>query len=254
MTVSDRSRKLLWGKSGNRCAICRRELVIDATGKGADSVVGDECHIISGQVSGPRHDSSFAADLIDEPENLILLCKIHHKQVDDQYETYTADLLRMQKTNHEKWVSETLSKDGQPPPIRVRRIKENIPPALVRITSGQHVMNILDRALAYSFDNDLLNTPLEMELVSSFFQELQDWGDVSGDLDAGDRVRTGFRISELVKELEAAGFWLFAAREVRRLEGGIAQPSPFPIAILKVVRSSSPEIQSFNLGGDKAAP
>jgi hypothetical protein len=221
-------------------------LVIDATDKDADSVVGDECHIISGQESGPRHGSNFPTDLIDEPENLILLCKIHHKQIDDQYETYSVDLLRMQKTNHEKWVSETLTKGGQSAPIRIRRIKENIPPVLVRITSGKDVMHILDRAVAFSFDNDVPNDPSEMELLSGFLQELQDWGDVSSDLDFGDRVRAGFRISELLKEVEAVGFWLFGAREIQRLEGGIAEPSPFPVAILRVLRSSNPEIQSLN--------
>jgi len=248
MAISDKTRKLLWGKSGNRCAICRRELVIEATSLDDESVVGDECHIISGQSSGPRHDPAFSQDLIDEPENLILLCKVHHKQIDDQHETYTVELLRLQKANHERWVSEKLSEEEQQPaPIRVRRIKENIPAMLVRIASGQDLLRATDNTLALAVDHGSPSTESEMELVSGFFQQLQDWDDIGNDLGPGERIRMEFQFTERLKELEAAGFWLFAAREVRRLEGGIAQPTAFPTVILKLVRSTDPGIQSINL-------
>ncbi|PYT80880.1 MAG: hypothetical protein DMG40_11525 [Acidobacteria bacterium] len=48
--------------------------------------------MVSGQQFGPRYDSNFPADKLDEAENLILLCEVHHKLVDDQTETYTADV------------------------------------------------------------------------------------------------------------------------------------------------------------------
>jgi hypothetical protein len=41
--------KILWGSSGNRCAMRRRDLVIDATSDDAQAIVGEECHIISGK-------------------------------------------------------------------------------------------------------------------------------------------------------------------------------------------------------------
>ena len=47
MAINDKTRKVLWGRSGNRCAICRRELVLDATTVDDVSVVGEECHIVS---------------------------------------------------------------------------------------------------------------------------------------------------------------------------------------------------------------
>jgi hypothetical protein len=109
MAISDRTRKLLWGRSGNRCAICREELVIDTIGESEESVVGDECHIVSGQAEGPRYDPSFPIDRIDHVSNLLLLCRVHHKIVDDQEETYTADILRLKKAEHEKWVRATIA-------------------------------------------------------------------------------------------------------------------------------------------------
>ena len=94
MPISDKTRKILWGRSGNKCAICRHSLVVDATGTDDESVIGDECHIVSGKSLGPRHDPQFPADRLNEPENLILLCRVHHKMVDDQYETYSTDVLQ----------------------------------------------------------------------------------------------------------------------------------------------------------------
>ena len=45
--------------------MCRLELVIDATMSDDPSLVGEECHIVSGQVGGPRHNDSFPAGQID---------------------------------------------------------------------------------------------------------------------------------------------------------------------------------------------
>jgi HNH endonuclease len=104
MAITDKTRKLLWGRSGRSCAFCKCDLFIDATAESEESVVGDECHIVSGQVEGPRYDPTFRADLIDHVSNLLLLCKVHHKMVDDQYETYTTEVLRKIKADHEHWV------------------------------------------------------------------------------------------------------------------------------------------------------
>ena len=104
MTITDQTRKLLWGRSGRSCAICKCDLFIDATIASEASVVGDECHIVSGQPDGPRYDPTFAAELIDHVSNLLLLCKVHHKMVDDQRETYLAEVLHTIKADHEQWV------------------------------------------------------------------------------------------------------------------------------------------------------
>lgn len=81
---------------------------MDATSLDDESVVGEECHIISGKPGGPRSEPSFPDSEIDGYPNLLLLCRVHHKLVDDQAETYTAELLRQLKQNHETWVSESL--------------------------------------------------------------------------------------------------------------------------------------------------
>jgi hypothetical protein len=81
-----------------------------------------------------------------------------------------------------------LSRKKRPiPPVRIRRIKENIPIHLVRIVSGQALFNILDGSMRYQFDHDDASSVEEVELLSDFFQEAQDWGDLLSDQEAGER-------------------------------------------------------------------
>ena len=133
------------------------------------------------------------------------------------------------------------------PPVPVKRIKENITTHLIRLTSGRAVLAVVDGASAFTFDHDELKSQCEVELVSGFLQEAQDYGDLSTDLDAGNRVKAAFEMTARLEELEQAGFWVFGGREVRRLEGGVGAPSPFPVAILQVLRLGSPEIIKVDL-------
>src|ERR1044072_6690350 len=107
MTVSDNTRKLLWGRSGNRFSICRAFLVMPATVSDRESIVGEECHIRARSTLGPR-GSNGLADHLDEYDNLLLLCPVHHKQSDDQPSTFPITRLREIKAAHEEWVRSTL--------------------------------------------------------------------------------------------------------------------------------------------------
>ncbi len=247
MSISDKTRKMLWGRSGNRCAICRHELVLGRTAKDDDSVIAEECHIASSQPNGPRFDSSIATGKIDVYENLILLCRIHHKMVDDQAETYTIEVLRDIKQNHVGWVAEKLTDEQKSEPVRIRRVTENIPPILSRITTGKEVLNVVNDAMAFVHDHDELKTQQEVDLVGRFFEIAQDWGDFSDELEAGARVQASFDLAEALREVEGAGFFVFGGREVRRLEGGQAPPRNWPISVLKVLRNDNPEIMRIDL-------
>jgi len=239
MTITDKPRKILWGRSGNRCAICKQELVIDTTCSDDESVVGEECHIISGRPTGPRYDPTFPKEQIDSYENLILLCRVHHKMVDDQHETYTADFLRQTKANHENRVSEKLDDDLTRRSVRLRRIKENIPSCLLRITSGKQLLNLADDSYELSFDHDELDSQEEVELVGRFLQTVRDWGDLGPDLEPSDRVRIGFELTEYIRELEDVDFLVFGAREVQVLEAGVGGRSDWPVAIIHVLRKTN---------------
>ncbi|WP_052350640.1 HNH endonuclease [Paenibacillus gorillae] len=191
MSISDKTRKTLWGRSGNRCSICKLELIIDETEKDDSSIIGEECHIISGQMNGPRHDQNRPKDKIDRYDNLILLCRIHHKMIDDQPETFTKEIIKQIKVKHEHWVSKSLERQ-EDKLLRIKRIKENIPEKLPRVTTGKEIINILDRAMGYEFDHDEPKNETEVELISGFLQYLHDFGDLLSDFESGERVRLGF--------------------------------------------------------------
>lgn len=243
MGITDKTRKILWGRSGNRCAFCRQELVVNSTDKDDAAVVGDECHIVSPRNLGPRHRPDLPPDSLDLAENLILLCRTHHKMVDDQMETYTIEVLGTLKTNHERWVSAALNSGPQKlDPVRVVRVKGQTPSHLKRINTGQELLDVLSDSSAFSFQHDDPRSKDEMEVIKGFLQEAQDWGEISSDFESGQRVEASYRMTEMIRELGAAGFWVFGGREIRRLEGGQGGPSNFPIALLHVIRQGNPSV------------
>jgi hypothetical protein len=252
MGITDKTRKILWGRSGNRCAICKRELVIDATNANDESVVGDECHIISSRPIGPRYDDSFDKEKLDSYHNLILLCRVHHKMVDDQDETYTADILRQMKANHEVWVSQKLTDAPKPAPVRFRRIKKNVPAYLVRLTTGREILNLVTSSYAFLMNHEDPTSQEEANLVGSFFQTLRDLADLGDDLEPVDRVNAAFSLTKSLEQLEEAGFYVFGGREIQLIEGGYEpEPSDWPIAILHVLSKNSEAIIHINADSEK---
>ena len=246
MAISDKTRKILWGRSGNRCAICRQILVIDETAEDAHSVVGDECHIHSGAVSGPRHVPELDASTIDQYENLLLLCRVHHKMVDDQFDTYSGDLLRSIKTNHEKWVNEKFEDNPSRERTRLVRIAGEVPTHLRPIESGHELFQIAATCDGYYFDycHDL--TSDEVELVGSFVQNLNDWANLAGGLEPIERMRAGGAISEQMDKILKSGFRVFVARERQELIGGVGAPSSFHMMHVAVVRERDPQIVTMD--------
>jgi hypothetical protein len=241
--ISDKTRKILWGRSGNRCAICKHELIIDSNDKDSDAIVGDECHIISSQKNGPRYDPSYPEEKLDSYENLILLCRVHHKMIDDQAITYSPDILRQIKSNHEVMISEKLSGKQKIKPVRLRRVKKNIPDYLVHLTTGKQVVEIISGTYAFSMDHDELDSQEEVDVVGGFIQVVNDWAEIIDDIEPGGRVDLSYKLTKLIHELEEKGFYIFGGREVQFLEGGIQdEPTAWPVAIIHVLRNDNKTI------------
>jgi hypothetical protein len=73
------------------------------------SLVGDVCHIKGEKPSSARHDPDLAKDELHTYANLIVLCKVHHKVIDDQPGEYTVECVRDMKRAHEEWVRTQLA-------------------------------------------------------------------------------------------------------------------------------------------------
>lgn len=238
MTISDRTRKLLWARSGARCAYCRKELVLSAA-KDKDAIVGDECHIYAKHEGGTRSNLSISIEELDDYENLILLCKIHHKMIDDQPNTYTPDMLRELKTKHEKWVHETLSQ------ALPNSKKEDID-FLSRIHTGKELFSIMAGVHFSDFDYDEPKSKEELEFLSSFMQNLHDWGDIGNEIEYGSRVEISYNLTKDIETLEEKGFVIFGKRETRKLKlYGVEDY--WEIAIIRILRNTNPTIIKIDL-------
>lgn len=236
--ITDKNRKILWAKSGNRCAVCRKPLIIEPTHQDPESVLGEECHIRSAAKAGPRHDPAFPANEIDGLSNLLLLCRVHHKMVDDQVETYTTNILTGIKTNHENWVEEKLKDEDKITPVRIKRISDEIPTKLPLILSGIDLLNLaLGCHAAYNDYSDDLDDA-ETDLVGGFIQDISDWADLGFGMEPSERIRAAKSIDEGIKSLRESGFLVFAERERQRIEGGINGPSNFYVLHLSVKRGN----------------
>lgn len=115
MGISLKTHKILWARSGNQCAICKNELIIDSADPMDDaSIIGDEAHIIARKASFTRGDyESLSPEQRDHYSNLILLYKTHHKQIDDQPLYYSVERLREIKRVHEFEVKATRSETDE---------------------------------------------------------------------------------------------------------------------------------------------
>lgn len=96
--------KILWGRSGNRCAICKIELTPD----GEIETIGEIAHIVSRTQQGPRGEDILSLSKRDEYSNLILLCPNHHTEIDKFPNLWPSQKIHQTKEAHEKWVSDQL--------------------------------------------------------------------------------------------------------------------------------------------------
>ncbi|MBP6387256.1 MAG: hypothetical protein KA313_08440 [Pseudarcicella sp.] len=115
MGITLKTHKKLWGLAASKCAFedCKDNLTLDTVDNDDYYTVGDEAHIISGKENGPRSylKYSFPLRQIDKYNNLILLCKKHHKTIDSDEKYYTLESVIEIKKKHEDWVRNNLNFD-----------------------------------------------------------------------------------------------------------------------------------------------
>jgi hypothetical protein len=92
----------LFLKSGNLCAFpgCN-QLMMDIEG----DFIGQLCHIEAAEEGGERFNPSMTNDERRAVANLMLMCYPHHVKTND-VNTYTVDVLRKMKSDHERTFSE----------------------------------------------------------------------------------------------------------------------------------------------------
>jgi hypothetical protein len=233
MAISDKTRKLIWGRSGNQCGVCQRELLMEATSTDDAAVVGDECHIVGPKAGSPRHDPAYPSEKLDHCENLILLCRVHHKMVDDQPVAFSADVLRAVKASHERRVKDALQTATQSATHIL----------LPRIRTGRDLLHSVLGVFAYDFDHDEPKSAADAEIIGGFLQTAKDWGEVGDDLDAGQRVRVGHDLSATIRAVESAGYVVLGRKVVDTVPFSSGDAEVWPVAVIRVLHAGNPILQ-----------
>jgi hypothetical protein len=239
VSITAQTRKLLWGRSGGFCAICRRPLTADPASPDPVVVVGEECHIISEKSDGPRY-RLLEDGQVDSYDNLILLCPSDHEIVDKQLNHYTEEKLRQTKVEHEAWVRALPG----PPELRVRQVKGQQAPLLHLVETGRDLMAFAGGAHAAEFLSPETDDPQAVDLVADFLQSAQDWGELWPELEIGHRLRAEVDITNSLKQLREDGFVVYGARRRDTISGGVGAPSNWDVAIIGVFRTDDPRVVS----------
>jgi hypothetical protein len=237
MAITDKTRKALWAKSGNRCAICKIELVQSTEANSGNIIIGEECHMVSPTTKGPRGKIDLIGSF-DAYENLILLCANDHKKVDELIDLYSVKNLKSIKNLHEQWVKNTLEKDASAFTNDKLHIK-----SLPKITSGKQLLDLVNSAHLYNFEHEEIKREEEAEKLGIFFEELQDYGDILSDMGFAEVTKLGYRWNSVIDDLKKMGFILFGLRRIESLiTAGSKLPSDYDIATVIAVRDDSPSI------------
>ncbi|MDO9520606.1 MAG: HNH endonuclease [Pseudohongiella sp.] len=109
MAIDQKDIKLLWGRSGNRCALCNHQLTQNKAAVTAAFTLGEQAHIVGEKETAARGKSLLTKDERNSYHNLILLCPTCHTQIDNNADDWPVERLHGAKSKHELWVSETLS-------------------------------------------------------------------------------------------------------------------------------------------------
>lgn len=232
VAITSETRKRLWGRSGNRCARCRQELVRPDAGDLRGALVGEEAHIIAKSPGGARY-APLDPKVRDGYDNLILLCANDHTKVDAQPDHYTVERLRSTKHRHELWVRTRLHVDSP--------ADEEDGTVATVMRSGDDLWTLLDGALGWQVGMPEGLTDEEEDLIDSAVQTFTDWCDISSDVQA-----QGFRATRDAKrsltgelnELARAGFLVLAGQRQAAFAGGALTG---PCVVLEVVRAEQLE-------------
>ncbi|QDX16385.1 hypothetical protein C6W84_17017 (plasmid) [Acinetobacter baumannii] len=101
MAISDRDTLLLYSRSAGLCNYCKKDVLNPVYNDMSN--LGERAHIYGKNEGSARYVPEMANN--DTYSNLILLCREHHKLIDDHPEKYPVNLLYKIKNDHEMRVS-----------------------------------------------------------------------------------------------------------------------------------------------------
>lgn len=222
---------------GRRCCICHKFCGNNM-----------EVHHIKAQADGG--DNSF--------ENAIPLCIDCHaivRQYDPKHPKGIKFSERELIQHRDVWYkhiqqgiqdAEKQSRPNKVEPIKIYHQKGYKNIMLNKVSNGKEILTYLIGTYGITYDEEA-ETLEEVKLLGGFIQDIKELVDFNDLLDEPcDRIMTAFNLTESIKELDRAGFWVFVGKEDNVITGGIKEPEIFPTLLMRVVRKDSSEIIKVN--------
>ena len=168
--ISIRAQKTLWGRAAGRCSFpdCRIEVFFEEEASNP-TLIGENCHIVAEKDDGPRGDPNFLEAQRNSYSNLILLCRNHHKVIDDPENgsrSFSVEKLREMKLAHEAWVREQLCFDQD---------KQRDDEVYADIIDQWEVRARIDEWDQWTYWILAMRCPVMKTNVSSDFDQLRRW-------------------------------------------------------------------------------
>lgn len=210
------------------------------------------CHKFCGNNMEVHHIKARAEGGQDIYENAIPLCFDCHAEV-RQYDPkhpkgikFTEKELIMHRDEWYRKVKQGVDKKNEKKeriePLKILHQKDYQNIMLHKIDEGKQLISYIDGTCGINYDEEA-QTLEEVKLVGEFVQYVKEIMDFDDLIDEPyDRIMSGFNLTQSIKELDDAGFWVFAGKENQKLVGGIGDPTLFPVLIMRIVRKESSEI------------
>ena len=209
------------------------------------------CHKFCGNNMEVHHIKARAEGGQDIYENAIPLCFDCHAEV-RQYDPkhpkgikFTEKELIMHRDEWYRKVKQGVKENEKKEriePLKILHQKDYQNIKLHKIDEGKQLISYIDGTCGINYDEEA-QTLEEVKLVGEFVQYVKEIMDFDDLIDEPyDRIMSGFNLTQSIKELDDAGFWVFAGKENQKLVGGIGDPTLFPVLIMRIVRKDSSEI------------
>jgi transcriptional regulator with XRE-family HTH domain len=111
-----------------------------------------------------------------------------------------------------------------------------------KMTSGNDLCSVIQDTDGHQFQNDELETNEEVALVGNFLQDASDSGSIWSNMEPLARVEAGYRFTNMIKELEKYGLWVFASKKKTYLHMSIGPALPFTALVILILRNTNPKI------------
>lgn len=211
------------------------------------------CHKFCGNNMEVHHIKAHADGGNDTFDNAIPLCFDCHAEV-RQYDSKHPKGIKFSEKeliqHRDNWYQKVQQGNSGIPkqeandkiePLKIYREKNYQDIMLHKVDKGKDILTYLSDACGFSYDEET-ETLDEVKLISEFVQYIKEIMDYDLIDEPCDQIMAAYNLTESIKELDRAGFWVFIGKEKRVVTGGIGSPGTFPVFIMRIVRKDSEEI------------